>query len=272
MSRSCRRSGPWISAARWTLQSLKTARIASTMERNEEEARRARRAIARINYMAQDRADTSVAARVLSQCMAGPREGVLPAIKRVIRYLRRYPRCIIEIDSDQQVTELDVWTDSDWAGDAETRKSCSGGSLQLGTSTIHHWSKLQANVALSSGEAELNSAVKGISEAIGLREVAPGDPSGDCDHSYPRGCKRMQRDVAPSRYWQGEALGRTKQRWVQGAVQAYGMKVLKVPRAENSADILTRPTTGEEMAAGLDLMGVRRELAVGPASGRKSPH
>ena len=47
---------------------------------------------------------------------------------------------------------------------------------------------------------------------------------------------------------------------------------MKVPRAENSADILTHPTTGEEMAAGLDLMGVRRELAVGPAGGRKSPH
>ena len=88
--------------------------------------------------MAQDRPDISVAARVLSQYMVGPREGVLPAIKRVIRYLRRYPRCIIEIDSDQQVKVLDVWTDSDWAGDVETRKSCSGGSLQLGTSTIHH--------------------------------------------------------------------------------------------------------------------------------------
>ena len=64
----------------------------------------------------------------------------------------------------------------------------------------------------------------------------------------------------------------TKQLGGQGAVQAYGMEVLKVPRDENSADILTHPTTGEEMAAGLDLMGVRRELAVCPASGRKSPH
>ena len=138
--------------------------------------------------------------------MAGPREGVLPAIKRVIRYLRRYPRCIIEIDSDQQVTELDVWTDSDWAGDVETRKSCSGGSLQLGTSTIHHWSKLQANVALSSGEAELNSAVMGISEAIGLRELLREILQVTVTIRDPRGCKRMQRDVAPSRYWQGESL------------------------------------------------------------------
>ena len=61
----------------------------------------------------------------------------------------------------------------------------------------------------------------------------------------------------------------TKQLWVQGAVQAYGMEVLNVPRAENSADILTHPTTGGEMDAGLDLMFCR-ELAVDPASGRKS--
>ena len=203
--------------------------------------------------------------------MAGPREGVLPAIKRVIRYLRRYPRCIIEIDSDQQVTELDVWTDSDWAGDVETRKPCSGGSLQLGTSTIHHWSKLQANVALSSGEAELNSAVKGISEAIGLRELLREILQVTVTiriHVDASACKGML-----LRHGTGKVKHlTTKQLWVQGAFQAHGMEVLKVPRAENSADILTQPTTGEEMAAGLDLMGVRRELAVCPASGRKSPH
>ena len=39
-------------------------------ELHEEEARRARRAIARISYLAQDRTDITVAARVLSQCMA----------------------------------------------------------------------------------------------------------------------------------------------------------------------------------------------------------
>ena len=41
----------------------------------------------------------------------------------------------------------------------------------MGTATVHHWPQLQANVALSSREAELNSAVKGICEAIGLREL-----------------------------------------------------------------------------------------------------
>ena len=168
--------------------------------------------------------------------MASPREGVLQAIKRVIRYLRRYPRCIIEINSDQQVTELDVWTDSDWAGDVETRKSCSRGSLQLGTSTIHHWAKLQANVALSSGEAEPNSAVEGISEAIGLRELLQEILQVTVTiriHVDASACKGML-----LRHGTGKVKHlTTKQLWVQGSVQGYGMEVLKVPRAEDSADI-----------------------------------
>ena len=91
---------------------------------------------------------------------------MLLAIKRVIRYLRRYPRCTIKIGCDQNLAKLDARTDSDWAVDVAMRR------LQLRTATVHHWSKPQAGVALSSGEAELNSAVKGINEAIGLRELS----------------------------------------------------------------------------------------------------
>ena len=54
-------------------------------ELNENEARRARRAIARMNYMSQDRPDLSVAARLMSQYMSRPREGIVPVIKRAIR-------------------------------------------------------------------------------------------------------------------------------------------------------------------------------------------
>ena len=43
-------------------------------ELNEDEARRARRVIARLNDMSQDRSDLSVAARVMSQCMSRARE------------------------------------------------------------------------------------------------------------------------------------------------------------------------------------------------------
>ena len=43
--------------------------------------------------------------------------------------------------------------------------------LQIGGTTVHNLSKLVSNGTISSGEAELNSAVKGVSEASGLWEL-----------------------------------------------------------------------------------------------------
>ena len=62
-------------------------------------------------------------------------------------------------------------TDSDWAGDVNNRRSTSGGLILLGGHLIQHWSKLQSTISLSSGEAELNSSVKGVSECIGMYEL-----------------------------------------------------------------------------------------------------
>ncbi len=67
-------------------------KFSSGEEVNEEEARRLRRAIARINYMAKDRSDLSVASRLLSQRMDKPTRGTEVRVKRVIRRLRRHPQ------------------------------------------------------------------------------------------------------------------------------------------------------------------------------------
>ena len=57
---------------------------------DESEASKVRRAIARINYMALDRADLSSAARIASQYMSEPRQGTEIVVKRIIRYLQSY--------------------------------------------------------------------------------------------------------------------------------------------------------------------------------------
>ena len=134
------------------------------------EARKVRRSIARINYMSLDRIDLSVVSRMLCQRMSSPTRGAEIGLKRVIRYIRGHPRgwCTMKWDSG---LNLKVMTDSDWAGDHEQRKSISGGGLFVGDNLIAHWSKMQSNVALSSGEAELNASVKGISELIGVIEL-----------------------------------------------------------------------------------------------------
>ena len=62
-------------------------------ELDDDEAWRARRAIARMNVWSQDRPGLSVAARVVFEYLSRPREVIVAVIKRAIRYLKRHPRC-----------------------------------------------------------------------------------------------------------------------------------------------------------------------------------
>ena len=217
-----------------------------------------RRAIALVNYMAQDRPDLVPVSRVLSQQMASPKTNVIIAIKRVIRYLRKFPRCVLTMthDGNQEIV-LDGWTDSDWAGDVVSRKSCSGGLIKINGITVAFWGKTQMNVALSSGEAELNSAVKGVSELIGFCELVQeivGDPCKVSLRTDASACKGMLLRKGCGRV---KHLS-TKQLWCQGAVSAYGITVIKIPRVENSSDLLTHCLSSPAIDSHLNRMGFWR--------------
>ena len=66
---------------------------------------------------------------------------------------------------------LKVDSDADWAGCRESRKSITGGCIQIGEHTIKGWSKTQSLVALSSGESELYAALKAAAEGLGTMSV-----------------------------------------------------------------------------------------------------
>ena len=134
--------------------------------------------------------------------------------------------------------KLDVFSDSDWANDKASRKSCSGGAILLAGVPLSFWSKTQSNIALSSGEAELNSCVKAISECLSVIHVWEEmfheglEASVYVDSSA---CKGM---LLRSGAGKVKHLS-TKQLWVQASAEMYGITVLKIPRAGNCADLLT---------------------------------
>ena len=205
---------------------------------DDESARIVRRAIARVNYMSQDRPDLSVASRMMSQQMANPREGSRLAVRRVIRYLQSHPRCVEHHRWFSGPLVLEGWTDSDWAGDTTTRRSCSGGYVMLNGNILTHWSKTQLNIALSSGEAELIAAVKMISEMIGFSECVS-----ECLSSVACACYVYTDANACKGMLMRRGAGRVKhlsakQLWCQGAIVSYGVEIKKIPRSENGADML----------------------------------
>ena len=220
------------------------------------EATRARRAIARVNYMAQDRPDLAFVARIMSQHMAAPRDGIVLVIKRVLRYLKRFPRCVLTVPTMKEgdVWEVKGWADSDWATDPRSRKSCSGGFIMINDLCVAHWSKTQSNVALSSGEAELNAAVKALSEIIGLHVLlseVSGSVSSLSLHVDSSACKAMLLRQGAGRV---KHLA-VKQLWSQGAVQSYGISIVKIPREINAADALTHWASHSDLHKAVLTMG-----------------
>ena len=55
-----------------------------------------RRGAAKCNYVAPDRPDIACASKELSRSMARPRKGDEIELKRLARYLQKYPRCVLQ--------------------------------------------------------------------------------------------------------------------------------------------------------------------------------
>ena len=70
--------------------------------------------------------------------------------------------------------KLEAFSDSDWAGCVETRKSTSGNMCRLGNATIAWKSKKQPIVALSSTEAEYIALCAATQEVAWLRRLLAG--------------------------------------------------------------------------------------------------
>ena len=224
------------------------------------DATRFRRAAARVNYMALDRLDLSFAAKELSRAMAGPTEGDVVRLKRVLRYLRGTPRIAFFYKWQDAVGCLVTFSDSDWAGCVKTRRSTSGGVVTRGAHTITHWSSTQATVALSSGEAELNALVKAGSETLGLIHLY--SELGNQMYGELRTDSSAAKGIA-----QRSGCGRVKhlearQLWIQEAVNDRDLKVNKIERKINHSDALTHHWLAHEgevhfRALGMNKCGLR---------------
>ena len=128
--------------------------------------------VARINFLAQDRVDLQFASKECSRRMSSPKNGDWAALKRIGRYLLGRPRVVTRFEWQDKPTSLTVYSDSNWAGCRETRKSTSGACFMFGKHLIKAYARTQSDIALSSAKAELYAIVTAASEAIGLKTMA----------------------------------------------------------------------------------------------------
>jgi len=111
--------------------------------------------------------DITYSVGVLSRHISCPGKAHMQAVKQIFRYLRGTNQYRLEYQSDdKEASGIQVFVDSDWAGDRVDRKSISGFMVMFEEGTVSWGSKKQTSVALSTVEAEFIAASMAVKETL----------------------------------------------------------------------------------------------------------
>ena len=123
--------------------------------------------VMRLAYLSHDRPDLQFTSKELARATQSPIERDWNQLKHAVRYLVGAPRIVQRFYAQTLPKHVQVFTDSDHAGCIRTRKSTSGVYIFFGKHLIRSSSTTQGVIALSSGESEFYSMVKGCSAGLG---------------------------------------------------------------------------------------------------------
>jgi hypothetical protein len=129
-----------------------------------------RQLVGSLLYLTHTRLDLSFVVGLVARFMQCPHESHWKAAKRILRYVRGTVQFGIHYSSGG-TPSLVGYTDFDWAGDPDERKSTAGYVFTLGSGPISWASKKQTAIALSSTEVEYRAAVRASQEAMWLRQI-----------------------------------------------------------------------------------------------------
>nr|XP_020164044.1 uncharacterized mitochondrial protein AtMg00810-like [Aegilops tauschii subsp. strangulata] len=102
--------------------------------------------------------------------MHAPRDVHWAAVKRILRYVCGTMDLGVTLHASAD-TALTAYSDADWAGCPDTRRSTLGYCVYLGPSLISWSSKRQPTVSRSSAEAEYRAVANAVAECPWLRQL-----------------------------------------------------------------------------------------------------
>src|SRR3954468_14343177 len=102
--------------------------------------------------------------------MHAPRDTHWALVKRILRYIHGTTAMGLTLKASPD-TSLTVYSDADWAGCPDTRRSTYGYCVYLGDNLISWSSKRQVTVSRSFAEAEYRAVAHAVAEAVWLRQL-----------------------------------------------------------------------------------------------------
>uniref|UniRef100_A0A6N2KBQ3 Uncharacterized protein n=2 Tax=Salix viminalis TaxID=40686 RepID=A0A6N2KBQ3_SALVM len=123
-----------------------------------------------LQYLTFTRPDISYAVQQICLFMHDPRSQHMSALKRIIRYVKGTSTFGLHL-YPSSIHDLLSYTDADWGGCPDTRRSTSGYCVYLGDNLISWSAKRQPTLSRSSAEAEYRGVANVVSESCWLRNL-----------------------------------------------------------------------------------------------------
>jgi hypothetical protein len=193
-----------------------------------------------LQYLTLTRPDIAYAVHQICLFMHAPTTSHFQLIKRILRYLKGTAHYGLQLFRSSSL-DLLAYSDADWAGCPDTRKSTSGFCVFLGANLISWSSKRQPTISRSSAEAEYRAVANCVAESCWLRH-----PLHEL-HRPPRQATVVYCDNGSAMYLSSHPVQhqRTKHveidlHFVRDRVALGKAKVLHVPTSSQFADIFTK--------------------------------
>ncbi|KAD3067121.1 hypothetical protein E3N88_35001 [Mikania micrantha] len=182
----------------------------------------------------------SYAVQQVCMHMHSPRTSHFNALKRILRYVKGTISMGLHL-LRSPISSLIAYTDADWAGCPDTRRSTSGYCVFLGDNLLSWSSKRQTTISRSSAEAEYRGVANAVAELCWIRNLL-------LELCCPiKRASMVYCDNVSAIFMSGNPIQhqRTKHieldiHFVRDKVQTGQIRVLHVPSRYQLADIFTK--------------------------------
>jgi hypothetical protein len=193
-----------------------------------------------LQYLTMTRPDITYAVQQACLHMHAPMACHLALVKRILRYIRGTTGYGLHLQRSSTF-DLVAYSDADWAGCQDTRRSTSGYAVFLGDALVSWSSKRQPTVSRSSAEAEYRGVANVVAESCWLHQLL-----GELHVLIPK-ATIVYCDNISAVYMAANPVHhrRTKHieldiHFVREKVALGHVRVLHVPTAQQYADIMTK--------------------------------
>jgi transposase InsO family protein len=214
------------------------------------------------------RPDIAFAVGVLSKFSSNPKKSHMLAARHLLRYINKTATLSLHLGPFQDTTLRPVlYSDADWGGDQETRRS-TGGYLGMVTDTgmssksaVSWSSKKQQTIALSSTEAEYMALTQAAKEAIWVARFMAELHGGSMEGTQKRTILYADNQGSMALAHNPEFHARTKhiaiqEHYIREKVASEEIQLEYLPTSDMIADCLTKSLSREKLERFRKEMGI----------------